>query len=71
MVAGLVVSIDGGLKLTARTHPHRINYSEIRDISNEHTPKGIEIAFRKRRSFRGGCSTRGGLQLPGFKRLSQ
>ena len=39
--------------------------------SNEHTPKGIEIAFRKVRSFRGGRGTRGRLQLPGFKRLAQ
>jgi hypothetical protein len=71
MVAGLVVSIDGGLKLTAQTHPRRINYRESYDISNEHTAKGIEIAFREIRSFGGGRGARRGLQLPGFKRLAQ
>jgi hypothetical protein len=68
MVAGLVVSIDGGLKLTARTSPESIIARGIR-YSNEHTPKGIELAFRK--TFRGGRGTRGGLLLPGFEHLAQ
>ena len=76
MVAGLVVSIDGGLKLTAM-EKKKINYHELREktiyfIMKKHTSKGIEITFRKMiRSFRGGGGTRGGLQLPGFKRLAQ
>ena len=78
MVAGLVVSIDGGLKLTAMdtTSPIESIIDELKMIIkiflNEHTPKGIEIAFRKIISFRGGGrSARRSLQLPGFKRLAQ
>ena len=78
MVAGLVVSIDGGLKLTAMdtTSPIESIIDElkmtIKIFLNEHTPKGIEIAFRKIISFRGGGrGARRGLQLPGFKRLTQ